>query len=66
MLINRRVFLAVTGAAAAVSAARWTIRAPKPAAAAPAGISFYAEDRGGPAGRPRTAAIIYLPAEEKP
>jgi hypothetical protein len=62
--INRRIFLALSGAAAVAAAAKWKNPAPQSGPGVPGGISFYAETRGRPAGRPRTAAIIYLPADE--
>jgi hypothetical protein len=65
MEMNRRVFLGVLGATAAVAAAKGTrCPAPPPASVAmPGGLCFFAEARREPAARPRTTAITYLPIE---
>ncbi len=64
--INRRIFMAVLGAATAASATTWKSRVSVSAATTPGGICFFTEARGKPMAKPRTSAIIYLPADTGP
>jgi len=63
MELNRRTFLVVLGAASVASAIRPKNPAPTPAAMRPNGIYFFSKVGNKPAGRPRTAAITYLPLD---